>query len=90
MEWLGDNKKIDPTRRAVSGGLECQCQVESQLVTECHKSLELSFCRTKMRNLVLSKSSLPLSSKGKVLYSIRAPKKGSRALFHSCLLQDTT
>jgi len=42
-----------------------------------------------MRNLVLPKSSLPLSSKGKVLYSIRAPKKGSRALFHPCLLQDS-
>jgi len=42
-----------------------------------------------MRNLVLPKSSLPLSSKGKVLYSIRAPKKGSRALFHPCLLRDS-
>jgi len=38
---------------------------------------------------VLPKSSLPLSSKGKVLYSIRAPKKSSRALFHPCLLRDS-
>jgi len=42
-----------------------------------------------MQKLVLPKSSLPLSSKGKVLYSIRAPKKGSRALFHPCLLRDS-
>jgi len=42
-----------------------------------------------MRNLVLLKSSLPLSSMGKVLNSIKAPKKGSRALFHLCLLQDS-
>jgi len=42
-----------------------------------------------MRKLVLPKSNLPLSSKGNVLYSIRAPKKGSRALFHPCLLQDS-
>jgi len=45
--------------------------------------------RTKAWNLVLLKSSLPLSSKGKVLYAIRAPKKGSRVLFHPCLLWDS-